>query len=65
MSETQHVISVFPVNVTPTDDDPTTFRYRCVCSCGRRSRPIWTDRKKAEAFGQEHLAFVGALGATR
>ena len=60
---TEHVVSVFPVNVTPTEDDPSTFRYGCACSCGRRSRPIWTDRKKAEAFGQEHLAFVGSLKA--
>ena len=59
----EHVVSVFPVNVDPTEDDPSTFRYGCACSCGRRSRPIWTERAKAEAFGREHLAFVGSLKA--
>jgi len=57
----EHVISVYPKNVTPTEDRPETFRYCVSCACGRRSKPIWTDRKKAEAFGEEHLAFVGSL----
>ena len=65
----EHVVSVFPVNVAPTDDDPRTVGWRFACTCmRRRSRNylISVERADAERWASGHLNLVGqAAGSGR
>jgi hypothetical protein len=61
----QHVVSIFPVNVDPTEDDARTVGWRFTCSCRPwRGRTVtWSDRESAERLGNRHMENVGALAA--
>ncbi len=64
MSSEQHIVSVFPVNVEPTDDDPRTvgWRFRCTCTPRARRLPVtWLVREQCERVANAHLERVGAL----